>query len=368
MKIKITNSKNRSMKERLLKEGPGAGYTIETKGLSNVVVKSATLTNDEQYWRRVEVEATATIDELYAESYYYGTGKMYDIPVKIDTVYLDEYTVENNDVSSPEVLRVIVEDALYENSDTKYVYGGGWAHSTFNGEVGDGGDDLWHGYITDQAAINFIDLAVQGENVITEYRVQADGVDADYYYEEEDEAIAKADELAVDPEYIGQTITVVRWEDYYDFEGMPFDYSEPYTEVVYEVENELQWGDDEDTDYQESFKRKRTESVRKRSRKVNEWHDRTDGSYMQKEEMGKRGVIAEAKRLGARLIKSTDSKLAYKLVDEGFECICYSYDSYGNVSACVAGKNISAKNLPNDSEEYVYTNASGAASSILANA
>ena len=270
MKIKITNSKNRSMKERLLKEGPGAGYTIETKGLSNVVVKSATLTNDEQYWRRVEVEATATIDELYAESYYYGTGKMYDIPVKIDTVYLDEYTVENNDVSSPEVLRVIVEDALYENSDTKYVYGGGWAHSTFNGEVGDGGDDLWHGYITDQAAINFIDLAVQGENVITEYRVQADGVDADYYYEEEDEAIAKADELAVDPEYIGQTITVVRWEDYYDFEGMPFDYSEPYTEVVYEVENELQWGDDEDTDYQESFKRKRTESVRKRSRKVNE--------------------------------------------------------------------------------------------------
>ena len=89
---------------------------------------------------------------------------------------------------------------------------------------------------------------------------------------------------------------------------------------------------------------------------------------MQKEEMGKRGVIAEAKRLGARLIKSTDSKLAYKLVDEGFECICYSYDSYGNVSACVAGKNISAKNLPNDSEEYVYTNASGAASSILANA
>lgn len=101
-----------------------------------------------------------------------------------------------------------------------------------------------------------------------------------------------------------------------------------------------------------------------RKRKMKEWVS-TQGEYIPKEEIGKRAVLEEARRLGARLIKSTDSSLAYKLLDEGFQCICCSYDRYGNCSACVAGKNISSKGLPNDNEEYVYTNGSGAASAIL---
>lgn len=276
MKLKITDRKNRSMKERLLKEGPGAGYTITAKGFSDVNITSARVVKADGNGGTIAVDGTCTIDELYAESYYYGTGKMVNIPAAITEVYISEYDLgydangDDEDISkmSEEELIVLVKETVeYYRDEIEAVYGGGWMHSTYDGSI-DGRDEPIVLQITDQDAINFIDLAVQGENVITEYRVQADGVDADYYYEEEDEAIAKADELAVDPEYIGQTITVVRWEDYYDFEGMPFDYSEPYTEVVYEVENELQWGDDEDTDYQESFKRKRTESAKRRS--VNE--------------------------------------------------------------------------------------------------
>jgi len=378
--MKLKNyGKKRSMKERLLKEGPGAGYTITAKGFSNVQIASARVVKADGNGGTVAVEGTCTIDELYAESYYYGTGKMVDIPAAITEVYISEYDLgydENGDdediskMSEEELIVLVRETVEYYRDTIETVYGGGWLHATYDGSI-EGRDEPIVLQITDKDAINFIDLAVQGENLAVEYRVRADYGSYDEWFDDEDEAIAQADALANDPDYAEDIITVERVSEYYDFEGMPFDYPGPYFEKIYEVENELRWGDDEDTDYQESFKRKRTESVKRRSRrsrKVNEWHDRTDGSYMQKEEMGKRGVIAEAKRLGARLIKSTDSNLAYRLVDEGFECICYSYDSYGNISACVAGKNVSAKNLPNDAEEYVYTNASGAASSILANA
>ena len=101
--------------------------------------------------------------------------------------------------------------------------------------------------------------------------------------------------------------------------------------------------------------------------RINEWNS-VEGDYVEVEELGKRGVIAEAKRLGATLISSTDPATAYKLVDEGFQCICRSFDKYGNISAMVAGKHISHRVLPNDCEEYVYTNSSGAASSILGRA
>lgn len=274
MKLKITNRKNRSMKERLLKEGPGAGYTITAKGFSDVDITSARVIKADGNGGTVAVEGTCTIDDLYAESYYYGTGKMENISAAITEVYIDDYDLDDywgvvkgiSDMTEMELIKEVT-DAVNNCSELTMIYGGGWSHRTYDGSIKDRDEPIVL-QITDQDAINFIDLAVRGENVTREYRVQADGIDADYYYEEKDEAIAKADELAVDPDYIGQTITVVRWEDYYDFEGMPFDYSEPYTKVVYEVENELEWGDDEDTDYQESFKRKSTESVRKRSRRL----------------------------------------------------------------------------------------------------
>ena len=276
MKLKITDSKNRSMKERLLKEGPGAGYTITAKGFSDVNITSARVVKADGNGGTIAVDGTCTIDELYAESYYYGTGKMTDIPAAITEVYISEYNLgydangDDEDISkmSEEELIVLVKETVeYYRDEIETVYGGGWMHSTYDGSI-ENRDEPIVLQITDQAAINFIDLAVQGDNYTEEFVVSTTSTRDIDYFDDEYSAIEYANKLAVDPDYIGETITVERRIEYYGFEGESFDMYEPEFDTVYEVENELEWGDDEDTDYQESFRRKRTESAKRRS--VNE--------------------------------------------------------------------------------------------------
>jgi hypothetical protein len=261
MKLKIgDNGRKRSMRERLLKEGPGAGYTITAKGFSNVKITSARVIEADGNGGTVAVEGTCTIDELYAESYYYGTGKMVDIPAAITEVYIDEYDLDYDenisDMSEDELIRFVTGFVKYYDDKIECDYGGGYLHATYDGSIEDDDAPIVL-QITDKEAINFIDIAVSGDNYSEEYRVSTEYNGEIDYFDDEDSAVEYADKLAADPEYVGDTIYVDRWQEYYDFYGDFFDYSEPYIERVYEVENELEWGDDEDTDYQESVNRRK---------------------------------------------------------------------------------------------------------------
>lgn len=249
--------KKKLSEKRTLKEGPGAGYEIKTSGLSDIVINSVKLSRVEtnEYGfvgASIDVDATATIDEMYAESYYYGTGKMINIPVSIDEVFADYDIVydilDDGETDSSEwdesyfdeaTLMRCVNDALnYSDTDTSLMYGGGWMHSTYNGEVG-GKYDVWHGYITDADTISYIDRAVSGENYSEEYRVIIDDYDIYDYYDDEEQAISVADELSTDPEYSDCEISVEFVREYFDRDGMPFDYVEPEINHVYSVHNNL---------------------------------------------------------------------------------------------------------------------------------
>jgi hypothetical protein len=265
MKLKNENTNPKKLSEKkMLKEGPGAGYEIKTSGLSDIVINSVKLSRVEQGQYgfggvAIEVDVTATVDEMYAESYYYGTGKMQNIPVRIDEVWANYDIVydilDDGQTDSSEwdesyfdeaTLMRCVEDALtYEDVDTSLMYGGGWMHSTYNGEVG-GKYDVWHGYITDKDTIDYIDKAVSGENYTTEYVVRADGYDDLDYFVDEDSAIAYADEQAQSGYY--DTVEVEKRTYYYDFDGEPrFDWGEE-NEIVYTADYEPT-GDYEVDDY-----------------------------------------------------------------------------------------------------------------------
>lgn len=230
--------------ERQLNEGPGAGYTVKTKGLSDLVINSAKVVNKDGYYIEVEVDATATIDEMYADSYYYGTGKMDNIPVRIDTAFVDEYDLSTIDENDEDSLKILVKETLYDNaSDTEYVYGGGWMHSHYNGEVGNGESDMWHGFITDQGAIDYIDTAVQGENYAPNYMVtdEVDGVIESF--DNEEDAVAFAKEELKTGKYESLTVEFVR--DWYDYTG---DYVETWENPEVVWQGEYEYDDDYEVD------------------------------------------------------------------------------------------------------------------------
>lgn len=241
---KSKKQSKRLSEKKALKEGPGAGYTIKTKGLSDLVINSAEVVNKDGYYIEVKVDATATIDEMYADSYYYGTGKMENIPVRIDSAYVDEYDLGTIDETDEETLKILVKDTLYDNaSDTEYVYGGGWMHSHYNGEVGNGESDMWHGFITDQEAIDYIDTAVQGENYSESYRVTDESDDViDSFYTEE-EAVAFAKEELKTGAY--ETLTVELVRDWYDYSG---DYIETWENPEVVWQGEYEYDDDYEVD------------------------------------------------------------------------------------------------------------------------
>lgn len=112
-----------------LNEGPGAGYTVSGT-LTNVKVDN--IKNIEVVSKdgdiveyEVELDATATFEDVSANSYYYG-GTIDSTPVSIirARVELDEGEVTVADV------KWAIENAKIEAN-----LGGGWSHSTFDGFI-----------------------------------------------------------------------------------------------------------------------------------------------------------------------------------------------------------------------------------------
>lgn len=248
----VREAKHARIIERQLNEGPGAGYTIEVDGLSDINVNSANVTEyvDEVGWY-VDVDGTCNIDNLSANSYYYGTGYLYNVPAKITKVFVNWYWVDEYDdlseMDEDELARFMTSYIKDRLDDTKFetVYGGGWMHSTYDGTIdaidSERGDiDL---VITDQDIINYIDIAVQGENTYSEYRIMCNDTFNGEVYEDEDEAIEEAkrqfysqadgiDDLDYDIFEDGDNYQVVKTTGYYYYNGDIDDYSED--EVVWD--------------------------------------------------------------------------------------------------------------------------------------
>ena len=226
----VRESKHARIIERQLNEGPGAGYTIEVDGLSDINVTSANVTEyiDEVGWY-VDVDGTCGIDKLSANSYYYGTGYLYNVPAKITKVFVNWYWVDDYDdlsaMGADELARFMtgyIKDRLYDEK-FETVYGGGWMHSTYDGTIDaiddERGDvDL---VIADQDIINYIDLAVQGENYQDVYYVVSDTDGVLESLDSEDSAIELAKEYFETGDYY--KITVEHDIEYYDVDGMPIE-------------------------------------------------------------------------------------------------------------------------------------------------
>ncbi len=234
-------SKKSRIRERMLNEGPGAGYTIKSKGLSDVVIDYAKVAQPLPYGDAiVNVSGTATVDEFYADSYYYGTGEISDVKVSISRVYVPysfiEYYGDDIEELDAETLAIAVGDVLAEYPDSKVNYGGGWSHTPYDGTIGSTDDDgYWSGRVTDDSVIHYVDEAVTGENTYSYYRIIIDGYDIYDTVDTEDEAIKIADELALDPEYDGYDISVEKVSQFVDYNGES-DYNNEWEETVYTVD------------------------------------------------------------------------------------------------------------------------------------
>lgn len=229
--------------ERKLNEGPGAGYTIHVDGLSLFNIKSAKVTEyvKESGWF-VDVDGTCTIDNLSAESYYYGTGIIHDVDARIKKIWVNWYWVDEDDdlsnMSESDLCDFITEYAHDRLSDVDFetVYGGGWMHSTYDGTIDaiDSERDDVDLVITDQDIINYIDKAVQGENYIDEYYVYSDVYGVVDAFESESSAIEVAKSYLESGDY--DSLTVEHGLNYYDVEGMPIETFDDW-EVVWDSDN-----------------------------------------------------------------------------------------------------------------------------------
>jgi hypothetical protein len=208
---------------RLLNEGPGAGYTIESSGYNmSGSLNGFTMKTNVNKWGRTEyifdcdVSLTGEVETFYAEAAYSHTGVQHDLPITCDHVVVevneedlislglftedayetDSLTEENVDKGS---LFEIITDEL-ARARCSFTYGGGWSHATYDGQVTE--DYLSDVYMADIEAdiflaneedIRKVDRMTQGYGYETIYMV---GDPGDYVegFEDEDEAIAYAKE------------------------------------------------------------------------------------------------------------------------------------------------------------------------------
>jgi hypothetical protein len=245
-------SPKRKVKEHILKEGPGSAYTIRIKGAESVSVRSAKVADivmDDNWvdYVMLDVDVDYKVESMSFYSYYYGSSmRMCPVHVTKLVAYYDDLryyaNVDDGDESvkqelydlPKEELEALITDLLEQEHE--FTIGGGYIHTKFNGELS---NDDYTGKITDKDAVQFVDDAVSSNNRNETYRVVLDDSDIYESYEDKDEAIRVADELAADPAYEDTQIDVEFVTEYYTYdpETGSYDYTDDYTvEPVYSAQ------------------------------------------------------------------------------------------------------------------------------------
>lgn len=203
------NQEHAIVESKQLNEGPGAGYEIKGK-LENVSVNDITIEVEKETDNMIMYVATgditATLADVECHSYDYG-GNIKETPVKIPRLI---FTEDKGEELGNKPTDSDIEDLL-NSVEIKTTYGGGWSHSTFDGNLECEDYDIdWSMYatpytpdlidivFTDKGAIFAIDKYATGDNYNAEYVVvDEDYEEVDYGYDNLDDAIEVAKETGM---------------------------------------------------------------------------------------------------------------------------------------------------------------------------
>ena len=217
--------------------GAGAGYTIEVQNCKFNSIDSFTPVAISEGLLEIDCQINATGD-IRGESYYYGCPWIVDVPMVITHIDLnygelfDGYKVDRDMLTPEAAIRILNEynakfdadaeditDIYFDTDFTSLLtiddfnydiikssilnsyfsiegeasLGGGWVHSTFNGEFTitveqSFYDESYTIELPDKFIVDYLDRAVMGENVLYDVVFNGDVI-ASYGYGEEDEAI-----------------------------------------------------------------------------------------------------------------------------------------------------------------------------------
>ena len=205
-----------------LNEGPGAGYTIKSKlrinNVESATVESSNLIDSTNGWDDktydtydilLDCSANATVYDLSAYSYYYGADlKDEEFPAKVSRIKLEAFVPGGTDINSIDFKELLSN--CEEEIENDIVYGGGWSHSTYDGEVANMDTEVVSShyevfgdieltiynvdaYITDEEVVQFIDKAVTGDNLAEMFIVCDEDDDEIDSFDDEESAIEFCD-------------------------------------------------------------------------------------------------------------------------------------------------------------------------------
>ena len=187
-----------------LKEGAGAGYHVSGE-IVEATVNSFNIDKEEVFNKfgdrtfEVSCDIDVSIDDLAFESYYYGSKLDFSTNAKITKLSIDDNGMDDE---HPELTADEIKSAL-EGSKFKVLIGGGYVHTTFNGEInGDIDGYMYSNFqvtninmkLTNDIVINFIDKKVAGDLDTSTYDVLDDDLIYVESFDDEDEAIKYAKE------------------------------------------------------------------------------------------------------------------------------------------------------------------------------
>ena len=220
------------LSEKVLKEGPGAGYTItstvrfdkfNSMSLNKVEIDRVgkAYGTDDTYveWSALfDCDIDCTVSDLEFESYYYGGNIEFETTGKVSKIwvsFVEQFEEEQSEITeeflkrfTEEHIQDIADTLHYEKVSINYTYGGGWSHATYDGTLTD--IDKMFDYensvynefnaspfqadikLTDNTVIEYIDRVVTGDNIDKVYVVRDYDYDIIDTFEDEDEAIEYA--------------------------------------------------------------------------------------------------------------------------------------------------------------------------------
>lgn len=178
MNFRQLNESFDRLNEKILNEGPGAGYlftgTFYPQSVSDVKI----VQQETNIYNDLEVYFTANIRgivDIEFASYYYS-GELADVPAVATRGFIN--IEENEDYNPNEIEEYIAQCVEQDRYLINYTYGAGWSHVTYDGTLStndDSANNMYSGiqildlHIVSQEIIDEIDLTVQGEYGDDEY-------------------------------------------------------------------------------------------------------------------------------------------------------------------------------------------------------
>lgn len=182
MNFRQLNESFDRLNEKILNEGPGAGYsfngTFYPQSVSSVkIIKQST-----NKYNDLEIYFTANIQgvvDIEFESYDYH-GELEDVPVVGTEGYI---CIGENETYNPnEIEQYIAQFVQGDTFSINHTYGGGWSHSTYDGTLSTNEDPTENTY----ADVQIFDLHIESQEIIDEIDLTVQGkYEDDEYYEED---------------------------------------------------------------------------------------------------------------------------------------------------------------------------------------